>query len=132
GDRRDRCPQRARSREGGEMELALLRFDTRDMVPVVPRLRSVHEGGVLQGRRFDTAAAGGLEAGQRALPPRGRDGGRRGAACQVGEAGREAARRGDVGQMKKATAKDKTVDAAKAIDERIAALGDWRGDTLKR
>lgn len=50
----------------------------------------------------------------------------------MGEASGEAARRGDVGQMKKATAKDKTVDAAKAIDERIAALGDWRGTMLRR
>jgi hypothetical protein len=34
--------------------------------------------------------------------------------------------------MKKATAKDKTIDAAKAIDARIASLGDWRGETLAR
>src|SRR5690606_18417157 len=113
---------RARGVQGGEVEFALLRGGAGRLVPQPPRLRPLCETGLLQGRGAGPGPAGGLDAEGRALfsYPRGRRP-RRGAADRLGPPGQPAARGADVSEP-----------AGRLIDDRIAELGDWRGETLAR
>src|SRR3546814_273557 len=122
--------ERAGGAKGRALELALLRRRGEGLVRQLPLLHPLYQDHLLQGRGARPAAPGRIEGPRHALSPHPRGRGcRREAARELAEAGGGDPRLDHRTIGRANMAKDEE-SASHLIDEKIAKLGGWRGDTL--